>query len=733
MNDSFLEIENSAQTSAAFQKLSKNTDIASIISVIEGAGSLDDAKSVAILCAKRLDRVGYKYGYDTLRDIILSANNTSGIKKIFIDAFEGLVSAQTAKLSSMLKPAATHKINYSGLALKDSLALVGKMGEGKNVLCMEPWFEKAMKDGQKPAFVAPLRSLISKFTASPEHYEAPEDYLMPRQGLRTTAHSFVSDKFTGFRESSEVIFFDEFVRMSEVIHSSIWGDGGMDSKISGWKEVVSAAKRASHVVLSDAHLGQAYIDIFEGLTGKSFPAYEPLVSTYSDTNIEYGYSHESLIEKTLRAVSHGEKTGFFFDGRIDEGKAIEASLKASGIKAIFLHSADKVNVDSKVYEASIDSNTLDEFDVVICSPAIGPGWSCVLPRFTEVMIDCCGTISPASTLQCIKRFRAVKNVSIAFSLNSSRSSARRNLPETASNVAFYKASEEFIDEAVDHDTAFKRSLKILNDKYGNAICEMIALENWSRNNYESCVVRGLEILGFNVRFGREVATSETKVQKKLCADAIKSEKRAFFRNDKMLDERELQSAISSKLKSGADQNAEWLIEKSMAAQTMGVSKLSEEDVEFVIDQKGIEILKRIDLIAGNGKVNLSNDVKICLFKDVLGFAANKSVISADGIDDFIKTLKANKLRWNGKYISKFTLISRTLFEIKGAGSKNMIAVKGMLALLGIKLRSPKNREAGKYLLDSSVHDRAVSYLKNIQKAEEARSGIVTEWKRLFAS
>lgn len=701
-----------------WSELRKHSDISQILDLIENTKSIKDARISAAACAKRIERIGFKYGYNTLRDILDSADNSDEIKKIFISHFDKLVASNNEKLTSMLKPTSATKVDYSALELSGSLSLVGRMGEGKNAICIEPWFSTAQNAGLKPIFVAPLRSLIAKFTASAEHYESLEDPLFPRLGLRTTAHSFVSEKFSEMRSCSDEIYFDEFVRLTEIVHSKIWGAGDFDEKIEGWKEIVAAAKSARKVVLSDAHLGQFYINIFEKLTGKTFPAFEPLTSTYSNINVAYGFTHDSLIEKTLRIVSGGGKVAFFFDGSIDEGKAIEETFTKCGLKAIFLHSAEKIHADSKVIEASVNSDCLNDYDVVICSPAIGPGWSCTLPGFTEVMIDCCGTNSPSSTLQSIKRFRAVENVSIAFSLNSSRSSARRNLPETASNVAFYQASEEFIEEAVDHDTSYKRSQQILNDKYGRAICEMIALENWSRNNYESSVVRGLQILGFNVGFATETASKEIKAVKKLSKDEIKQEKREFFSNDTMLDGRELQAAISKKAKRGVDQQAEWLIEKSLAAQALGAEKLTIEDIEFIIDNSGIEILKRIDLIGGNGKCSLSNALKVKIFNDILEFVAGRDSVMAQEIDDFIDSMRSQKLRWNGRPVSKFSLITRNLFEIKGAGSKNLIAAKGMLALLGIKLRTPKNRESGRYIFDRDIYERAVDYINTSSMQRE---------------
>jgi len=679
---------------------------------IEGAVTVEDALSASASVCRSLDRIGHKIGFDTLQNILISSRKEDQIRDIFEKKYAEHQARQAAKICSMIKPLNTIKVDYKTLELNGSMALVGKMGEGKNALCIEPWFEAEKEKGACPIFIAPLRSLLAKFIGTAEHYESIEDPFSLRRALRTTAHSFANEPFEAVRSGSKTLFIDEVIKVAEVINSKIWRKGDMQSRIDGWKEIINAAKKANKVVLSDAHLGQAYIEIIERLTGKSYPAYEPLVSTYANTKVAYGYSQASLIEKTVKIIESktGSKVSYFFDGRIEDGKAIESLLKEKGIKAIYLYSAERNNTESKVYEASVNTDSLDEFDVVICSPSIGPGWSCTLPNFRNVMIECLGTISPASIIQCIKRFRAVESVSIAFCLDSSRSRSKKNHQEKASDVAFYQASEEFIDEAIDHDIAMERSKKFLADPVGRAICEMTALENWSRNNYELFVVRALEALGFNVSFEQVKESKEIIDLKKTHVVQILDEKRKFFAGDDILDGKALQAALNGKVSKGADKRMEWLIEKSLAAQAMGVeSSFNAREVEFLIDQHGIEILKRCDLLAGNGKVNNMNSVKSTLFADVLKFATSSSVVYAADVELFIERLKSEKLRWNGKEISKFTLLTRTIFEVKGAG-KPSAAAKGILSLLGFKLRSSKCRTTGKYLIYSSLHDFAMSYI-----------------------
>lgn len=730
MNTIMTGIENSSQASQYKAQLAKNKAVAEILLEIKNSETILEASTASYRVSKRLDRIGHKFGFYTLRDIVGMAENSQGIKNVFIEKYEAHVAAQKVKITSMLKPFQTEKVNYKDLQHSGSMALVGKMGEGKNAICMEPWFEIAKLNGQMPVFVAPLRSLLAKFIGSYEHYKTLEDPMSPRAGLRTTAHSFVLDINDDIRNKTECLFIDEFVKTTEVIASKIWGKDDLESRINAWSEIISVVKKCDKVVLSDAHLGQAHIDIIERLSGKKFPAYEPLESTYSNIEIKYGYSPEFLIEESLRILSKNSnicvtttkkaKVAHFFDGSIDGGRALESLYKSKNVRAIFLHSAEKNNVGGKVYEASIDPSALEDFDVVICSPAIGPGWSCVLPQFTEVMIECAGTISPASVMQCIKRFRAVKNVNIAFNLNGKGCSARRNLPETASNVAFYEASEEFIDDAVDHEAALKRSMKILNSSVGNAVCEMKAMDNWSRNNYESFVVRGLEILGFNVKYDSDKVYSDIAEDKKISAKEILAIKKAFYANDQLLDAKGIQAAIRDKERNGADQQAQFLIEKSMDAQSMGISKFKEVDIEFALELGGISALKRCDLMLGNGKITLSNTVKTGLFREISQFGGNSDVVGSVEVEAFVESLRTEKMRWNGKPISKFTLLTKTLFEVRGA-AKPLSAAKGILALLGIKLKSSPCRTAGKYVIDKSLHGRAISYLNNIESTHVSRA------------
>ncbi|WP_454871244.1 hypothetical protein [Pseudomonas putida] len=315
--------------------------VATIQALIEQVSTVEEASALARRVFALFDRSGHKIGFDTLQDIVDKSKNSDIIKGIFKVKLKECTGQQEARICAMVKPLGAIKVDYSTLALDTSLALVGKMGEGKNALCMEPWFERSQQSGQHPIFVAPLRSLIAKFVGEQEHYESIEDPYFPRTGLRTTAHSFVNRANADSRLKARVLMLDEVIKITEIINSKIWGAGSMTARLDGWKEIISAVKRADRVVLSDAHLGQAYLEIFERLTGKSFPAYEPMTSSYAGIDVGYGFTQATLVSKSMEIVSKGGKVAYFFDGKIDDGKAIEALLVGQGVRAIFLHSTDK--------------------------------------------------------------------------------------------------------------------------------------------------------------------------------------------------------------------------------------------------------------------------------------------------------------------------------------------------------------------------------------------------------
>ncbi|MBN3967750.1 hypothetical protein IMW75_21040 [Pseudomonas gregormendelii] len=65
-------------------------------------------------------------------------------------------------------------------------------------------------------------------------------------------------------------------------------------------------------------------------------------------------------------------------------------------------------------------------------------------------------------------------------------------------------------------------------------------------------------------------------------------------------------------------------------------------------------------------------------------------------------------------ISKFTLLTRTIFEMKGVAGGGYVAAKKILKVLGFVMSSSESKSAGIYQIDSSLFDMANRYVqKNI--------------------
>lgn len=407
----------------------------------------------------------------------------------------------------------------------------------------------------------------------------------------------------------------------------------------------------------------------------------------------------------------GISSGYFFDGKIEDGKALEETFKKAGLKAIYIYSAERNLVEGEVFEVSKKPDSLEEYDVVICSPYIGPGWACVISNFKSVMIHCCGTVSPASVIQSIKRFRAVENVHVAYDLRF----AKRNLPVDVLSVAFMMAANEIQNEAFNLSKTISVAENFVKDPVGKAICKMIALENFSRNNYEFFIHKATQALGFDVEIdspNSRVAGREARKLKKE-KDAIAEDKLNFFRNDQFLDKRKLGELRSIKKNKGVDLNNAWLIEKSDAALLMNKRGLfTETELDFILNKNGVELIRKCQVLNmdGNIKNTHANYVKSELFNDLLSFVEAK-VFTTESIAAFFEQMKSNKLKWNGMLVSKFTLLTRTIYEFKGVSGGGYIAAKNILKLLGFEMFSSSCKTAGKYEIDCSLFEMANRYIK----------------------
>lgn len=679
---------------------------------IESVKSIHEAGKASRQIFSDLDRLAHKKDVDTLLCIIENSKQVYEITSLLSKKYKKHDLTTTAKVSRMIKPNEVEVVDYKGLALNSSLALVAQMGAGKNVECIEPWFAEAMLNDKMPVYLAPLKSLLDKYVGTAEHYQSLIDTDSPKKGLRTTANSFVMEQYAELRKHNKILFIDEVVRLIEQVNGGAFLSGSMHDKVFGWEVIFDAIKSAETVVLADAQLGQVYLDIIKSLTGKEFPALTTPSSDYSSIKVSIGAKVAELAAIVKLRKADGVKSAYFFDGKIEDGKALEAAFIKAGLNAVYLYSSEGNVTANGVIEISRKPESLDRYDVVICSPYIGPGWACNLQDFKNVLVHCCGTVSPASVIQSIKRFRAVETVNIAYDLRF----AKRNLPEKVLSVAFNLAANEIQNEAFDVSKTLTAAYDFVKNPNGKAICKMIALENYSRNNYEFFIHKAVQALGFDLEVlshDVKIARSESKLIKKE-KEIISEEKLNFFLNDQFLDEKKLIELRAVKRNKGVVLADDWLIEKSEAALLMNTKGgFTEAELDFILNKNGVELIKKCEILAGESKKTHANFVKAELFREVVKFAKS-GVYNTESITGFFENLKSSKLKWNGVSISKFTLLTRTIFEMKGVAGGGYVAAKNILKFLGFVMSSSESKSAGIYQIDSSLFDMANRYVqKNI--------------------
>ncbi|AWM92490.1 hypothetical protein DJ564_17520 [Pseudomonas sp. 31-12] len=681
--------------------------IATIKTLIESCDSTEQATEISFRVNRALNGLAHKFSSDTLRCIISAANISDSIKEILLVSYDQFRARFVAQVKAMIRPAKVFSNDYSDIGLNWSFALVAGMGFGKS-FTMDKLYKEAELAGMYPVQTVPNVAILDKHLGKVDHYRSiVESNGKPRTALRTTHNSALRPQFKETMEKCEIFQIDEMVRLSEQINGSAFYEGTMADKKKGWSFLFNQIRNAKAVHIADAFMPQYIIDIIKTESGKNISCYDPGVNNYSQIEVTLGRTDNEmldLIENLFK--THGVKTGYMFDGSIEKGRGLELEFQKRGLRAKYVHADDRNRNESGVLDISRNPDeALKNLDVVICSPFIGPGWGTCLPEFTNVVIDSKGTVSPSTILQNIKRFRCVITVSIAFARKYNRS-----LPIDINSIAFKMASKEIIDRAFEHDEIYAKAQEFISDSLGHSICNIISKENWSRNNYEPFVVDALKVLGFNVIFAYtdHVSDRNSGLLRKKSNSEVLDKKEAVFMNSTYLSDFEL-NEIDQKIKTtGVSTGQAWMLEKSIASYVMGINgAFSEENAKFVVRKNGIELISRINCLMNTDCQTYQDEAVGSLLRDVLGFA-NSGVFTKVSCSNFVENLKSEKMKWDGKQISKFTLLTKTLFDVSVSSKNDYITVKNLLGLLGFTLSVSKDDE-DQYTINSKLYATACMY------------------------
>jgi len=698
-----------------------------IRAIIESACSTRDAEKASRSVNLMLSNGGDFFGEKTIRDILEESVNSAEILDVFQKSYAKYVSDFEKRVNRIIKPSAPEIVDLKTFRPTGASVLSFEMGSGKSLL-MNNEFDSALSEGRLPMMLVPNIALTGPHASRDEHYKNTVDSdgrEIIKKGAISTLNSAKISSHSKINSAGKVLIVDEVVKGFEQINGDAFFDGTISDKRSGFKFLFDRVKACEDVTICDAHFGQEYIDIIENFSGKIFTAYTDKGGRYNNTKLNYGnLKCEDLIHKTKTDLRNNESIMFFSDRKQDVAKSMHGELadyaKSKGRKSILLN-AQEMNIDGSIASqaASDPSNVLKGYSLIFCTPAVGPGFSAVLPEVKKIYIDCCGTISPLSLIQTCQRFRNVEEIYISFSLNNRKAM----LPETRSDVCYSlieRENEVDLSEGgtiLSHNTALHA--KLMADPILCAAFDFLAIENWTRNSYKNFVITAMKQLGFALRFissnEDEVALQSTKLALRKAAEA--EFKRSVYKSSELIEAKEL-LMMQKKAKAGlVDQRTKYLIEKASDASIMGVKdSFSDIDYDFVA-RKGLALIDRLRLANGNPGLErtTADRVKAQVLRDIHNFVS-RGDFTSESFESIVTHMKSAKGIYEGKSISQIKLL-KNYFMVIVDPKDHYKAVNSMIGLMGYKLRSDKNKKIGKgadrknaYVLDSSFRDEALSYM-----------------------
>ncbi|WP_415755996.1 hypothetical protein [Pseudomonas sp. LT1P18] len=699
-----------------------------IRAVIESACNTRDAEQASWRVNRMLNAGLDFFGDETLRCILQEGINSPKILAVFQKSYAKFVSDYEAKVNRIIKPSTPEIVDLKTFRPTGASVLSFEMGSGKSVL-MNNEFDSARNDGRFPMMLVPNIALTGPHASRDEHYKNTVDTdgrEIIKKGAISTLNSAKISGHSRINSEGNLLIIDEAVRGFEHINGDAFFDGTVADKRSGFKYIFDRIKSCEDVTISDAHFGQEYIDILEGITGKKFTAYKDEGGRYNNIKFNFGtLKSEDLIHKAKNDFRNNESITFFSDRKQEIAKSMYCELadftQAKGGKSILLN-AHEMNVDESIASqaASDPSNVLKDYNLIFCTPAVGPGFSAVLPEVKKIYIDCCGTISPLSLIQTCLRFRNVEEIYISFSLNNRKAA----LPETRSDVCYSLIERENEVNLSEGDTILSHNTTLHNKMMADPILcaafDFLAIENWTRNSYKNFVITAMKQLGFALKFistdEDNVAMQSSKLAARKTAEA--EFKRKLYQSVEMISAKEVKF-LENKTKAGlVDLNTQYLIEKASNALIMGVNDtFSDIDYDFVC-RKGVVLINRIRL--ANGKPGFERTTAERMQAQVLRDIQNFLTIgefTQESFSCFVSHMKVTKGIYEGKNISQIKLLKNYFMLIVDA-KDNYKAVNSMIGLLGFKLRSDKNKKTGRgadrknaYVLDTSFRDQADAYIQ----------------------
>lgn len=698
-----------------------------IRAVIESACNVRDAEKASWKVNRMLSAGLEFFGEITLRGILEESVNTPEILAVFQKSYAKFVSDFDARVNRIIKPSNPEIVDLKTFRPTGASVLTFEMGSGKSVL-MNNEFESALNDGRLPMMLVPNIALTGPHASRDEHYKNTIDTdgrEIVKKGAISTLNSAQIGSHSKVNSEGKVLIVDEAVKGFEQINGDAFFDGTIADKRSGFKYLFEHIKGCEDVTISDAHFGQEYIDILESITGKKFTAFTDNGGRYNNTKLNYGnLKCEDLIHKVKADLRNNESPMFFSDRKQEDARSMYGELadytQRNGGKSILLN-AHEMNVDGSIASlaASDPSNVLQDFNLIFCTPAVGPGFSAVLPKVKKIYIDCCGTISPLSLIQTCLRFRNVEEIYISFSLRNRKAV----LPESRSDVCYSLIEREYEVDLTEGGTILshntERHTKLMADKILCAAFDFLAIENWTRNNYRDFVITAMKQLGFVLNCSSsdedDVALQSSKLAVRKAAEA--EFKRTVYKSSELIEDKELM-ALQKKAKAGlVDQYTQYLIGKTTDAKVMGVKdSFSDIDYDFVT-RKGVALIGRIRLVNGNsGSERTTADrVKAQVLRDISHFVS-RGDFTPESFEAFLAHMKNAKGIYEGKNISQIKLL-KNYFMLIVDPKDHYKAVNSIISLMGHKLRSDKNKKTGKgadrknaYVLDSSFRDEALNYM-----------------------
>lgn len=646
---------------------------AKAISVIEALCDIPAKRDVLQRIAKafndRREHVRSKISFDKKGLNVVEANYTDGSTRDFILSNEGI-----------------H-------------ILSGEKGTGKSELMIEV-FKSNVSSHKYPIFVNSSRALAESMVTSdiePLFYRnilANRDargQVDVRKGILGVVNTvLMNGDLKSQRTASRTFIVDEIEEVLNHMSGKAVGKGKLEDQAFIFEQFESQLNKSKTVIITDAMMSQDTLDLIKRMNKNGKAIYvHGQKSRFQKPVIRY--MPESMNMAEAKQAMDSGKVGVFCDGAHSEVKSkVNAVVKALGKgrrhQLIDAHFMSNRATASQLKDKEVFSG---DNDVIFYNSAAKCGLSIKDSDYATVSLLASMTVNPNELIQASARFRMASTVLLSFDRKT-----RFRDPTNDYGVA----SKIMLSEMNPNEITAKTLGEMLKDEHKKNVISRIAYKNQMREDYINNTLIMLEEMGYKIEYIERDAEKESKGRsvRKKGNDAERSMRVHNVITAPIIDSKE-----AMQLRDNGEHNSQEsknMLENYNLRHAFGVTKVTEEIMEFDDEGKGRAVIENMKIARGEilNKSGTEFHIKVAMFQkffELTGLCPNNfGSYSAINADEFHKFLTDGEIKIN----DSISMPAKRAFEIafKDCNICHKSPMKTISGILKTVFRLEKSKNLG---------------------------------------